>query len=282
MVFSPFEFTIHSSSVAAGFTSCSFEHSLSQNYLTMTNIVDSRCNMIAKALLLNNEGVACLRIGNPQRAIVNLKQSLHMFDESLRSNQSDRQMCSQIDFNDMCSLSSVPFLGKLDGNDFHLFDSAITLTRPPTEPNAASSLAFYTASAMLNLALGYHQFGQMAKLSASKLDQTRSGAILEKADRLYQAVLHVMDVSSQQDASLGGIFRFYSLAAQNNRLGIALAVSAAGGATSQLKATLDQMMNCISDLGCSNLGYEYLNEFFLNSTLLEMTSMFTTLPAPCA
>lgn len=244
--------------------------------------------MITEALVMNNEGVSYLLSGRPQQALLHFKQSLHLLDNSLRFSPSGGQQILYANLNELFVLTcGTPFLGKtMDSNaDFHLYDSAIALTRPRNETNPYSNIAFYTACTMLNLALGVHQMGLMAKQSVCKQDQARSSGFLLKADRLYQSVLKVMDVSIQENhTAFAAVFRFFSLAAQNNRLGIALELEVAPETCSALKLVMDQMIDFIKAQGCSDTGYEetYLNEFFLNSTLLGMTQMLKTLAAPCA
>lgn len=237
--------------------------------------------MVNEALYLNNQGVSFLSSGKPQQAILQFKRSLSILDGSLRW-PTDSPRETNTNLNQLCFLNCAPFLTTVDGDDFHLYDSAIAMAQPQDGVFDQSILAFYTAAGMLNLAMGFHQLGRMAKLSVSKNDQARSQAMLVKADRLYQAVLRLMDVNIQGDASVNGFFRFLSLAAQNNRLAISLEVEQESSET--IKKSMDQMMKFINVQGCSNLGFEdkYMNEFFLNSTILEMTSMLTTLAAPCA
>ena len=245
--------------------------------------------------MLNNEGVAFLLAGKSQEAIHFLKKGLSLLDQSL-SNTPDQDFSRSSLFSsldDLCVISSAPFLQSLEhagSGSYQLFDSAIALL--PQDHFSQENVTFFTGASLINMALSFHQLGRRAAYSPSKSDQARSTAILQKADSLYRAVSQMMQVAVQQQyssSSSANIFRFLAMAAQNNRLGLALQTESVNNATvttepaQHLKDTLRNMIASVSreDL-LSERGAGFLNEFALNCTVLDMTCMFTTMSAPCA
>jgi hypothetical protein len=262
----------------------------------MTTISTTSTTAITNALILNNEGVALLCDGKPHEAIVKIERSLRLLDHVLRSSHSSAEptpLSSYQQLNDFCLLSCVPFLANSCGRgpEFQLFDGAMALTAAKPVP-LPDELSLYTAVAMLNFAVSFHQMGKLAEHSAFKQDKVRAVGMIRKADRLYQAVQQVLEatlVEQHQQHDARHLFRFLFVAAQNNRLGIALEIGACPDSTMQLKLAMDAMLSimykehgCVSPHQHSDQENSYLSEFLLNSTLLDMTSMMTTSPAPCA
>jgi hypothetical protein len=264
----------------------------------MTTTSSTSANFLTNALLLNNEGVDLLCSGKPHEATMKIKGSLTLMNHGMRSSHSSTDpmpFSSHQQHSDICLISFVPFLADSCGRNtkFQLFDGALSLSAARPVP-FAEDLALYTAAAMLNLAMCFHQMGKIAEHSAFKQDQARVVSIFHKADHLYQAVQHVIEATLEQNLphATRHLFRFLFVAAQNNCLGIALQL---GGCSDegvmQLKKAMDDMLSIMykecEETGCiyphqhSDHEKTYLHEFLLNSTLLDMTAMMTTLPAPC-
>lgn len=264
-------------------------------FITTMSTSDSNFNMaslLTEALLLNNEGVAFLLAGKSQEAIHFLKKGLSLLDQSLshtpiRNPSHSSSICSSLD--DLCVISAAPFLQGLEqvgSGHYELFDSAMALLPQEDRFFSQETMTFFTGASLLNLGLAFHQLGRRAAYSPSKNDQARSVAFFRKADCLYRAVSQMMQVSIQQQQSSSAVFRFLAIAAQNNRLGLALQQTNTVASTEpaqHLKDTLRDMIASVSpERLLSERGVEFLNEFLLNCTVLDMTCMFTTMSAPCA
>ena len=114
-----------------------------------------------------------------------------------------------------------------------------------------------------------------------------------------------MHVSIQQQtqsskslfAGAADIYRFLAVAAQNNRLGLALQTEAPAATESlhQLKDNLHAMIASISlpapseneeggaeKAFLSEMIVGFLNEFHLNCVILDITDLYQNMSAPCA
>ena len=114
-------------------------------------------NLLTEATILNNEGVALLLEGKPQEAIHIFKRGLALMDQNLsmpnpHQSGSSWGQPNNSSLTDLCVISSAPFLGSWEENEYHLFDSAIALIE--TE-NSQENVAFYTAASMVNMALAF-------------------------------------------------------------------------------------------------------------------------------
>jgi hypothetical protein len=263
----------------------------------MTTARPTTAPLFTTAFLLNNEGIALMCSGKPRAAIAEFKRSLAVIHHASYSYTDPTPFSSTQQPDDLCLLSCVPYMANScgRGTGFHLFDGVMELSSSLQVPRQ-ENLAFFTVAVMLNLAVCLHQMGKMAEHSAFKPGQGRATSIFHKADRLYQAVQQVIEVTlagqHQQHPDMQN-FRFLFVAAQNNRLGIALEVGGCTTSIQQLKTAMDDMLRTIMPTECWNTDgafphqhsdheEKFLSEFFLNSAMLDITSLMTTLPAPCA
>ncbi|CAB9513804.1 expressed unknown protein [Seminavis robusta] len=238
-------------------------------------------SLIRSALIHNNEGVALLERGKPKEAAAHFTHALNQMNQSMRI-PTDVNRATDVSPSPSPSspytLFTIPHLSSTEDDcaQFLLFDGAMTLA---AEGNQAEDIAFYIAAGMLNLAMGFHQMGEM---SSSTQDKTGTRSIFQKADRLYQAVQQVVEAGIQQPNqphTTTCMFRFLFVAAQNNRLGIALE---SGNYTiaNQFKKEMDSMLKTMfRDQPQETV---YLDEFMRNSSLLGITCMLTSLAAACA
>ncbi|CAB9513270.1 expressed unknown protein [Seminavis robusta] len=262
--------------------------STTMNTATAATGTTPQATLITSALIQNNEGVALLSSGKPQEAIAYIKRSLAMLNQSLITPMEESK-ASPSEVFDLYMLSTVPFLSSNEddcrqGDELRLFDGALALALSAGGPRP-EDVAFYSAAGMLNLAVAVHQVAKMASWSSFPQDQARANALYQKADRLYRSAQQVLEVSLQhqqgQPHATKHMFRFLFVAAQNNRLVIALEVGNISG--EQLKKEMDAMLKVLSrDGGCPPQEQAFLDEFFLNTALLDMTCMLKALAAPCA
>ena len=270
-------------------------------------------SIISQACVVNNEGVALLSAGKAQDAMIFFRRSLTILDHSLHASSSSYDLVDSIisssktptsgNHSTAVVFSCVPFLSfpeEEGSQSYRLLDGAMALCFGAGDGShgsagvASAYIPFITAVTMLNLALAFHQLGKMAVVSPCKSDKARAASFLDKADRMYQAVQRIVDATmEQEDVVNHDGFGFLSLAAQNNRLGIALEVSAGDHLlrADQLKQQLDWIIKSTTGTqafhqwilqDCNHVERKYTNEFILNSTMLEMTGMLRYLPAPSA
>ena len=241
-------------------------------------------------------------VGKPQEAIQSLKKGLALVNIYLRSGSTgicvapplDSSGSHSIQLENLCATSNVPFLGNSSSQKYYLYDHAMTFRHISQECQQQEHvLACYAAVSMLNMSLACHQLGRRASCSRSPRDRVQAQSIFCKANSLYETVIQMAQASLQQERqtrkkeyNILDALRFICIAAQNNRLAIALEIRLPRDSASPLKKTLEQMLRFMSQHGSQHClsadACQFLLESSLNCSLLQATNMLTTLMAPCA
>ena len=246
--------------------------------------------ILQQVFQLNNEGAALLcspDVNQTKVAMACFNKALSIastFPEKPRSSSEERPVPRrnrETGIWDLCLLSTVP-IPSFEENNFYFFDQALYL-RPEIfvdhmSCNTKTTIEFFAAVTLMNTALAF------CRLAHACPDQgqgaKKAEKFLEKSLQLFETVASFLTTLNPVTGMNAKVALFFILAAQNNCSWLCLKLG------NHTKGSLVQaQLRSYLERGGAFFPSDsivFVEEIFLNSTVLAMTNTFSSLPAAAA
>jgi hypothetical protein len=247
--------------------------------------------LLHRVFLLNNKGVHLLC----SSSLNETKLAMKCFNEAVKIASSfEAEDCDpkddmdlveenalQTGIWDLCSFVRVP-IPSLDDATLYLFDNGIYL-KPEIfldymGCNQKKSMEFFASVVLLNTALAC---GKLAHVRLAKQEDAAVGALFCKASYFYKSAYECLVESGQGMGQKNvKVVSFFMLAAQNNYSCLCLKLerhSDCRSAQAIIKSFIDHARRFLP-MDAS----PFVEEMFLNNTILEVTGCFSSLAAATA